>query len=259
MIAVGTYAEAPVALAAFPGDVLVMEPYRPVIDALPHLGEGALVHTITHGPDLDDLAGRVGRPRVVVEGLLDEPPGSRPTGCSRPSALAPCNLLGLSLHLPRGGSRRRGAPLGRPVRRPGAALPRDPGRAGRAPAAYPDHTFRVRIGTQLWLGDPRPAASRATSSTSGTCRPATGPATAASGCGPAGSSWCRAVPLRASRWRRPVAPTPCGTGRSPSRKAPSRPLAGSGRRSGSTVTRRGSWSHRTCRSASSCCPREHPS
>ena len=68
MIAVGTYAEAPVALAAFPGDVLVMEPYRPVIHALPHLGDGALVHTITHGPDLDDLAGRVGRPRVVVEG-----------------------------------------------------------------------------------------------------------------------------------------------------------------------------------------------
>src|SRR4029453_13447976 len=31
MIAVGTYAEAPLALAGFPGDVLVMEPYRPVI------------------------------------------------------------------------------------------------------------------------------------------------------------------------------------------------------------------------------------
>ena len=139
MIAVGTYAEAPVALAAFPGDVLVMEPYRPVIRYLPHLGEGALVHTITHGPDLDDLAGRVGRPRVVVEALLDEPPqdpGRLDAAGPRRSRRAFARAQ--PPPAPRGGSRRRGAPLGRPVRRPGvAALPRDPGRAGRAPRRLP--------------------------------------------------------------------------------------------------------------------------
>ena len=105
MIAVGTYAEAPLALAAFPGDVLVMEPYRPVIhDALPHLGDGALVHTITHGPDLDELAGRVGRPRVVVEGLSSMNRHGIPAEWMQPAldALAPCDLLGLSLHLPLG-------------------------------------------------------------------------------------------------------------------------------------------------------------
>ena len=105
MIAVGTYAEAPVALAGFPGDVLVMEPYRPVIHAaLPLLGDGALVHTITHGPDLDDLASRVGRPRVVVEGLSSMNRHGIPADWMQQSldALAPCELLALSLHLPLG-------------------------------------------------------------------------------------------------------------------------------------------------------------
>jgi hypothetical protein len=160
MIAVGTYAEAPVALAGFPGDVLVMEPYRPVIHAtLSLLGNGALVHTITHGPDLDDLASRIGRPRVVVEGLSSMNRHGVPADWMQQTldTLAPCELLALSLHLPLGSGH---APeVRRWVDR--FAVPEwqlshvTPAEQTELRAAYPDHTFRVRVGTQLWLGDPQ--------------------------------------------------------------------------------------------------------
>ena len=158
-IAVGSYAEAPVALAGFPGDVLVMEPYRPVIHAeLPFLGDGALVHTITHGPDLDDLAGRVGRPRIVVEGLSSMNRHGVPMDWLQPTldALAPSELLALSLHLPLGFG--HVAEVRRWVDRfapPNWQLSHlSPAEQSDLRAAYPDHTFRVRMGTQLWLGDP---------------------------------------------------------------------------------------------------------
>jgi hypothetical protein len=159
MIAVGSYAEAPVALAGFPGDVLVMEPYRPVIHAgLPFLGDGALVHTITHGPDLDDLSGRVGRPRVVVEGLSSMNRHGVPEEWLQPTldALAPSELVALSLHLPFGFG--HVAEVRRWVDR--FAVPQwqlshvSSAEQSELRAAYPDHTFRVRMGTQLWLGDP---------------------------------------------------------------------------------------------------------
>ena len=160
MIAVGTYAEAPVALAGFPGDVLVMEPYRPVIHAaLSHLRDGALVHTITHGPDLEDLASRVGRPRVVVEGLSSMNRHGIPADWMQQTldTLAPCELLALSLHLPLGSGH---VPEVRSwVDR--FAVPEwqlshlTPAEQNELRAAYPDHAFRVRVGTQLWLGDPK--------------------------------------------------------------------------------------------------------
>lgn len=158
-VAVGTYAEAPVAMEGFPGDVLVMEPYRPVIHGgLPHLGAGPVVHTITHGPDLEDLAGRVGRPRVVVEGLSSMNRHGVPVNAmaSTLESLAPCDLVGLSLHLPLGHGHldevrswvdRFDVPtwhLSHVTASEQAALH----------AAYPDRTFRDRVGTALWLGDP---------------------------------------------------------------------------------------------------------
>ena len=160
MIAVGTYAEAPLALAGFPGDVLVMEPYRPVIHStLPQLGDGALVHTITHGPDLEDLAGRVGRPRIVVEGLSSMNRHGIPTEWMPPAleTLAPCELVALSLHLPLGSG--HVAEVRRWVDR-FAILEWQlshvsPTEQGQLRAADPDRTVRVRMGTQLWLGDPR--------------------------------------------------------------------------------------------------------
>jgi hypothetical protein len=163
MIAVGTYAEAPLALAGFPGDVLVMEPYRPVIHGtVPQLGEGALVHTISHGPDLDDLAGRVGRPRIVVEGLSPMNRHGIPADWMQPAldALAPSELVALSLHLPLGSG--HVAEVRRWVDRFAVSEVSEwqlshvsPTEQNELRAAYPDRTFRVRMGTQLWLGDPR--------------------------------------------------------------------------------------------------------
>jgi len=147
-------------LPGSPGDVLVMEPYRPVIHAaLPLLGDGALVHTITHGPDLDDLASRVGRPRVVVEGLSSMNRHGIPADWMQQTldALAPCELLALSLHLPLGSG--HVPEVRRWVDR--FAVPEwqlshlTPAEQNELRAAYPDHAFRVRVGTQLWLGDPK--------------------------------------------------------------------------------------------------------
>ncbi|MGI8717007.1 MAG: alanine racemase, partial [Lapillicoccus sp.] len=64
MVAVGTYAEAPVALAGFPGDVLVLEPYRGAVHGAGAGGGGggalrapALVHTVTSAAELERLVG----------------------------------------------------------------------------------------------------------------------------------------------------------------------------------------------------------
>jgi hypothetical protein len=160
MIAVGTYAEAPLALAGFPGDVLVMEPYRPVIhSAVRELGDGALVHTITHGPDLADLAARVGRPRIVVEGLSSMNRHGVPPDWMQPAldALVPCELLALSLHLPLGsGHVVEVRPwVERFAVQEWQLSHVSPAEQAELGSAFPDRSFRVRMGTQLWLGDPR--------------------------------------------------------------------------------------------------------
>ena len=57
MVAIGTYAELPSALAAFGGDVLVMEPYRAAVHAdLPDLANRRVVHTVTTESDLGEPA-----------------------------------------------------------------------------------------------------------------------------------------------------------------------------------------------------------
>ncbi|MEO7061697.1 MAG: alanine racemase, partial [Lapillicoccus sp.] len=111
-IAVGTYAEARLALDAYPGDVLVLEPYRPVLHGdLPHLGAHALVHNVVSIDDATDLARRTAdrwRPRVLVEGLStmnrfgaphDE--AARLLEHCRSEASG-VDLVGASLHLPLG-------------------------------------------------------------------------------------------------------------------------------------------------------------
>ncbi len=134
MVAVGTYAEAPVALAGFPGDVLVLEPYRGAVhgaggdaggrDAADRGGAGggddgggagggalrapALVHTVTSAAELERLVGVLHRPRVVLEALTS----MNRHGMAR-SELRDCvaalrsgrpdaELVGVTLHLPLG-------------------------------------------------------------------------------------------------------------------------------------------------------------
>ena len=93
-VAVGQYAEAPLALSAHPGDVLVMEPYRAAVPPLPGapetaLGDPALVHTVTSADDAAHLVGRAGRVRVVVEGLTSMNRFGRPARAGAPAAVRP--------------------------------------------------------------------------------------------------------------------------------------------------------------------------
>lgn len=63
-LAVGTYCEVPEALASFDGDVLVMTPWRPYLDAV---HDARVIHTISRLDDLQALAA-AGPARVVIEG-----------------------------------------------------------------------------------------------------------------------------------------------------------------------------------------------
>ena len=131
---------------------------------LPFLGDPALVHTITYGPDLADLAGRVGRPRAVVEGLssMNRHGVPRPYLAPLLEALAPCDLVALSLHLPLGSGHLEEvrAWVDRFDAREWHLSHVSPAEQARLQDAYPDRVFRVRVGTQLWVGDPHSYAVR---------------------------------------------------------------------------------------------------
>lgn len=170
-VAVGTYCEAPVALGVFPGDVLVMEPYRPSIHgSLAHLSHPSLVHTVTYGADVADLVGRVGRPRVVVEGLssMNRHGVPAPYLGETLASLGDAELVAVGLHLPLGtghleeirrwvdlvdgladGSEQSGTPVDR-----WQVSHVTPAELASLSAAYPRRSFEARVGTELWLGDP---------------------------------------------------------------------------------------------------------
>jgi len=191
MLAVGTYSEAPVALAGFPGDVLVLEPYRPVLHReADKLASPSLVHTIASLDDLVDLTERVARPRVVLEGLTSmnrhgmpweglreglaaiAGPGSTEDGATRPAGvdlgsvdlgsvdlgsvdLGSVDLVGVTLHLPLGAGHL--AEVERWLARVdvptwfGSHLSSD--ELAELRRRHPERAFRPRIGTSLWLGD----------------------------------------------------------------------------------------------------------
>lgn len=165
-MAVGTYTEAPRALAGFPGEVLVLEPYRPVIHGhLDHLGSPALVHTITYAADLADLAGRVGRPRVALEGLTSMNRHGVPLEWMGAAldAVGDADLVGLTLHLPLGTGHLE--EVARWLER--FDVPRwflshlTPAELVTLQAAHPARDLRPRIGTALWLGNPQALRVRA--------------------------------------------------------------------------------------------------
>ncbi len=165
-IAVGTYAEARLALSAYPGDVLVLEPYRAVLHAdLPHLGDHALIHNVVTAADATDLGRRVadrGRPRVLVEGLASmnrfgmpfDGMGALLAQCSSEAGAA-VDLVGASLHLPLGAGH-----LVEVTRWVDAfdvsrwyLSHTTPGELASLKTRSPAIDFRPRIGTSLWLGD----------------------------------------------------------------------------------------------------------
>jgi hypothetical protein len=156
LIAVGTYTEVPEALAAFAGDVLVMEPYRTAIHAgLPDLAHTRVVHTVTSYADLADLRDRQPKARVLIEGLTSMNRFGAPI--AEVATLADeADAEGVALHLPLGSGHVE------EISRFVEAAP-EVGRwfvshvthdeLERLHERFPQREFRARIGTELWLAD----------------------------------------------------------------------------------------------------------
>lgn len=159
MVAVGTYAEVPGALAGFGADVLVMEPFRAAIHAdLPDLANRRLVHTVTTPDDRDVLRAVEPAARVVVEALTSMNRFGMPLG-ELPAFVASQGgepaLEGVTLHLPLGSG--HVAEIGRFV----AAVPAvdrwfvshtSVAELSELRRLHPGKEFLPRVGTDLWLG-----------------------------------------------------------------------------------------------------------
>ena len=157
LVAIGTYAELPEALATFGRDVLVMEPYRAAIHAgLPDLANRRAVHTVTTLDDVEDLRAANPEARVVVEGLTSMNRFGAPA-TDVAGLAADADAVGVTLHLPLGTGHVE------EISRFVAAVPnvRDwyVSHVTRDELAvladrFPDNDFRPRIGTDLWYADP---------------------------------------------------------------------------------------------------------
>lgn len=159
-IAIGTYVEAPEALAGFGGDVLVMEPYRSSIHCdladLADLPNRRLVHTVTSRTDLDSLRGVEPAARVVVEGLTSMNRfGAQKAAIGELVDAATAEAV--TLHLPLGTGHLD--EIARfvdavPAMRRWFVSHVSPDELATLSRRYPDHDFRPRIGTDLWLAEP---------------------------------------------------------------------------------------------------------
>ncbi|MFG2821913.1 alanine racemase [Kitasatospora sp. NPDC048365] len=169
VLAVGTVREAVEVAGAFPGDLLVLTPYR-VGEEESGLPAGRVVRTVAHSEALASVAPGT---RVVVECMTS----MRRHGVSRADLgrlpVGQAVLEGFALHLPldRPDGSDPVAEVSEWVRAIAAAgLPtatvylshlgaRD---VARLAGLFPATVFRSRIGTRLWLGDVEALSSRAT-------------------------------------------------------------------------------------------------
>ncbi len=152
-LAVGTYPELTPA-AGFPGSRLVLSPWRPYVSTPtddPHV-----VHTASSLDDLARLAALPHRPRVVIEVLTSmHRHGIAPT---RLAAAGPMldgiAFEGWSLHLPMTGDTTAEAAR---LARSALAIADGPLWVSHVPVerlAEIGGDVRLRVGTNLWLGDP---------------------------------------------------------------------------------------------------------
>jgi hypothetical protein len=170
MMAVGTYDEAPEALKRFPGDVLVLTPWRPFVRA-PQ--DRRLVHTVGRVEDLAALASPgptpgEARPRVLLEGLTSMcRHGLRPQEL-RGVDVSALHVQGIALHLPMSGDRVAEAEAWLSTARSLGLSDRlyvshlTDRELDALGARHPQLRLRPRIGTALWLGDRGALAPRAT-------------------------------------------------------------------------------------------------
>ena len=167
-LAVGTYDELPEVASRYDGSLLVLTPWRPFGAALevdPSLAK-RVIHTVSRTEDVAGLLDRQPHARFLLEratSMLRHGTTARGLwAAAREVAARPgAKVEGVALHLPLA----NGAHLPE-VRRlvndvVAAELPLDTiwvshlsaAELGELRSAYPDLTFRPRVGTDLWLGD----------------------------------------------------------------------------------------------------------
>jgi alanine racemase len=166
-IAVGTYHEVPEALAAFDGDVLVMTPWRPYLDAVT---DDRVIHTLSRLEDLQALAG-TGPARVVIEGetSMARHGFDRHELADVVASIGELQVEGFAIHLPLGSdnlaeadawaARLRVSQLDTGTFYVSHMSPDD---LDALRERHPDLAIRSRIGTALWLGRLEALSVRAT-------------------------------------------------------------------------------------------------
>ncbi len=163
-LAVGTYDELPEVAQRFPGDLLVLTPWRPA-EAERELPAGRVVHTVSRLADLIALLGREPDARIVLERMTS----MRRHGMSAEELRAaagllsrrPARLEGVAFHLPLAA----GSHLSEVVHLVNDVVAAElPTRRlwvshltgtelASLRTSYADFEVRPRIGTDLWLGD----------------------------------------------------------------------------------------------------------
>lgn len=167
-LAVGTYDELDEATSRFPGDIVVLTPWRPYLPAaVAALENPRIIHTVGTLRDLAALAGK----RVAVEVATSmRRHGFEPNRLAEALAAADAHIEAITVHLPLPGPTNRvefaqllnaivPAALARGVGEVWVShLSNDQIRAADTEGLV----VRPRVGTQLWLGDPEAITVEAT-------------------------------------------------------------------------------------------------
>ena len=161
-IAVGTYDELPEVEARFAGDLLVLTPWRPWIDAAP---SARVVHTVSRLEDLEALLARDPKARIILERFTS----MRRHGMSAADLRTAGQVMrdagarprGVAFHLPLS----QGSNLGEVRRLINDVVAAEvdtnvlwvshltDSELATLRTSYADFELRPRIGTDLWLGD----------------------------------------------------------------------------------------------------------
>ncbi len=161
-VAVGTYDEVENVRTRFDGTILVLTPWRPFETRVVY--DDRVVHTVGRREDLEALAARDDRPRVVLERMTSmRRHGFSARGLREVSKLLSqaVRVEGAALHLPMA----HGSHLpeverlmtdvvaaGLPTKTVFVSHLTDAEMTSLA-TSYPDYEIRPRVGTRLWIGD----------------------------------------------------------------------------------------------------------